>query len=197
VTRPLPRPAAPLAALCLAVLAGCPLPQSLPEFPSTGAITPPRIVADAVTPFDTVTEVEPDCGGEDASHVFTLTASLIDENTTEKVEARWFVDYQPGRSTETPIPPIQIIEGDGATPTRPLAEFQFRPYTFDSPAFRLGGGLHVVELVVSNGFAPEPGAGDPPLARPWRTPASTPAPFETQVYRWIFHYVPGGRCGTP
>ena len=63
----------------------------------------------------------------------------------------------------------------------------------DQQGFRDGGGLHVVELVVSNGFAPDPG----PAERPWRSPATN---FETQVQRWVFHYVPagaGGACGFP
>ncbi|MBK9517131.1 MAG: hypothetical protein IPO09_07195 [Anaeromyxobacter sp.] len=177
-------------------LGGCPLPQSLPEYPSTGRIAPPRIVTDQATPPGTVVEVAPDCPGADTDHVFSLSAGLIDENTVEPVEARWFVDYQPGRSTVTPIPPIEIIPGpeDGVTLERPLTPFQFRPYTFDDAAFRAGGGLHVVELVVSNGFLLEPTSG---LPRPWRTPQ---AQYETQVHRWVFHYVPagaGGACGYP
>ena len=36
----------------------------------------------------------------------------------------------------------------------------------------------------------------PPNQRPWRTPLSTATQqFETQVYRWTFHYVPGGTIG--
>lgn len=194
-TRP-GRLAPPLAALSL-LLAGCPLPQVLPEYPSTGRIAPPRIVTDQATPPDTIVEVAPDCPGAEADHVFTLSASLIDENTVEPVVARWFVDYRPGRSTEVPAQPEEPIPGpeDGITLSRPLTPYQFRPYTFDDPSFRAAGGLHVVELVVSNGFAPEPGV--PPHERPWRTPAEN---FETQVYRWVFHYVPagtGGACGYP
>lgn len=177
-------------------LAGCPLPQSLPEYPGTGRIAPPRIVTDQATPPDTVVEVAPDCPGAGTDHVFSLGAGLIDENTVEPVEARWFVDYRPDLSTVTPIPPIEIIPGpeDGVTVERPLTPFQFRPYTFDDAAFRAGGGLHVVELVVSNGFLLEPTSG---LPRPWRTPK---AQYETQVHRWVFHYVPagaGGACGYP
>jgi hypothetical protein len=48
--------------------------------------------------------------------------------------------------------------------------------------------VHVVELVVSNGFAPEP------TSRPYRTPAQG---YETQFFRWVFRYVPGGACGYP
>lgn len=188
-----PRTAAALALATLA-LAGCPLPQTLPEYPSTGRIAPPRIVADQAAPIDTLIEVAPDCPGVDADHAFLLSAALIDENTVEPVEARWFVDYRPGRSTEAPALPPEAIPGptDGITLERPLTPFLFRPYTYDDAAYRAGGGLHVVELVVSNGFAAEPGS--PPHARPWRTPL---AQFETQVYRWVFHYVAGGACGAP
>jgi len=189
----------PLAILIVAALSACPIPQTLPEYPASGTITPPRIQSDRVTPLNTIIEVDAACP---VAPVFTLSARLVDENTYEKVEARWFVDYLPGRSTETPIPPIQIIEGpaDGLTIERKLDDFLFKPYGFHSAEFRAAGGLHVVELVVSNNFAPEP---DPPAPnpRPWRTPLKTATQtFETQVYRWVFHYVPtgsGALCGYP
>jgi hypothetical protein len=194
VTLPLPRPARAALLTALAILlAGCPIPQSLPEYPLTGKIAPPRIVSDAALPSDTIIEVAPDCPGADAEHLFVLSTSLIDENTLEKVEARWFVDYRVGREPYLALPP-EIIPGptDGITLERPLTPFSFRPYTWDDPAVRAGGGIHVVELVVSNGFAPEPGS--PPNARPWRTPLPQ---YETQVFRWVFHYAPGGSCGYP
>jgi len=189
-----------LALLLGAALSGCPLPQTLPEYPASGTITPPRIQSDSVTPAATVVTVQANCLASPAPS-FTLSARLVDENTFEKVEARWFVDYDPTRSTVTPIPPIQIIDGpaDGATIERSLKDFVFQPYAFDplgvEQAYRDGGGLHIVELVVSNNFAPEPA---PPATnpRPWRTPLTTATQqFETQVYRWIFHYVPGGTPG--
>ena len=173
-----------LALLLVAALAGCPLPQPLPEYPTNGTITPPRIQSDTLTHVDTIL--------------------LVDENTFELVEARWFVEYDPARAaTVTPIPPIQKIEGpaDGVSIERHLDPFVFKPYGFDpfgsEQAFRDGGGLHVVELVVSNNFAPEPAS-----PRPWRTPLKTATQtFETQVYRWVFHYVPtgtaGARCSYP
>jgi hypothetical protein len=196
-----------LALLLGAGLAGCPLPQTLPEYPSSGTITPPRIQSDQVTPIDTQLLVDSSCAPT-PEPAFTLGAKLIDENTYEKVEARWFVDYDPARaSTVTPIPPIQIIDGpsDGVTIERALSSFVFKPYGFDplgsEQAFRDGGGIHVVELVVSNNFAPEPA---PPASnpRPWRTPLKTATQtFETQVHRWVFHYVPpgtsGARCSYP
>ena len=48
----------------------------------------------------------------------------------------------------------------------------------------------MVELVVSNGFAPQDDA-----ARGARPTAPPQANFQTQVYRWVFHYAPGGDCG--
>ncbi len=210
-----PRPACPwpaaLAALAL-LSAGCPIPQSLPEYPSTGTVAPPRIQSDAALPVDAFLPVA--AGGCAAAPVFRLSAPLVDENTLEPVDARWFVDYDPGNSLRAN--PVNggpdIIEGpaDGLSTLRPvcaagkapdcLLPFAFRPYDFDpsgaEQAFRDAGGLHVVELVVSNGFegGPVDQAG---LPRPWRTPK---AQFETQVHRWVFHYVPagaGGSCGFP
>jgi hypothetical protein len=193
-----------LALLVGVALAGCPLPQTLPEYPTSGTITPPRIQSDTLTPIDTVTLVDAGCA---AAPSFTLSARLIDENTYEKVEARWFVDYDPAvAASVTPRLPPQIIDGpsDGVTIERPLNDFLFQPYGFDpaggEQAFRTGGGLHVVELVVSNNFAPEIPPPVPAHARPWRTPLKTQTQtFETQVYRWVFHYVPAGTgvCGSP
>jgi hypothetical protein len=190
----------PPAALAL-LLAGCPIPQSLPEYPSTGKIAPPRLLVDVTTPIETAIEVAPDClVTTGAEPIFTLHTELVDENTLEKVEARWFVDYLPGNQARETPRATEIIEGpaDGLTTQRPVQDYLFHPYGFDpqgsEQAFRDGGGLHVVEVVVSNGFAPEPDSGQPALPRPWRTPLPQ---FETQLYRWVFHYVPGGSCGAP
>jgi hypothetical protein len=197
-----------LALLLGAALAGCPLPQTLPEYPASGTITPPRIQSDTVTPLDTVVLVDANCALLPPPS-FTLSARVVDENTYELVEARWFVDYDPGRAaTVTPIPPIQLVAGpaDGLTIERSLDSFVFQPYGFDpagsEQAYRTGGGIHVVELVVSNNFATEVPPPVPAHARPWRTPLSTATQsFETQVYRWTFHYVPtgtlGARCAYP
>lgn len=206
-----------LAILLGAALAGCPLPQTLPEYPNSGTITPPRIQSDTVTPVDSVLLVDAGCSGLDTDHVFRLSASLVDENTYEKVEVRWFVDYDPLRSTVKPVFPLdQFIDGpaDGSTIVRTVAPYDFQPFTFDpiqfgSPTeprpgqnFRDSGGLHVVELVVSNAFASEDPPPQPAHTRPYRTPLKTDTQtFETQVYRWVFHYVPtgtaGARCSYP
>jgi hypothetical protein len=197
-----------LAILLGGSLAGCPIPQTLPEYPTSGTITPPRIQSDRVTPIDTVILVDASCSTDNTVPIFKLSASLVDENTYETVEARWFVDYDPQRDTIVPVQQ-QFIPGpsDGTTIERSLDSYLFRPYMSDPPDpgpppeypvgqhYRDGGGIHVVELVVSNNFAPEP---DPPATnpRPWRTPLKTATQsFETQVYRWVFHYVPKGTAG--
>lgn len=192
------RPAA-AAALTL-LLAGCPIPQTLPEYPTTGTVAPPRILSDLVLPPDTILKVAPDCAAPPA---FSLYVTLVDENTLETIEARWFIDYEPDRATRLYYGAPLIIPGptDGITTTRPVVpagsppgtpSFTFEPYGFDDQAYRDSGGLHVVELVVSQGFdaTPEPGQSSLPL--PYRTPAPQ---FETQVYRWVFHYVPAGTDG--
>lgn len=198
-----------LALLLSAGLAGCPLPQTLPEYPTNGIITPPRIQSDQVTPIDTVILVDASCSSDPTAQVFLLSASLVDENTIEQVEARWFIDYDPQRITVVPVKD-QFVPGpaDGVTVERSLDSYPFAPYMSDPPgtgsppesspgqAFRDGGGIHVVELVVSNNFAPEPVPPAPPNPRPYRTPLKTATQtFETQVHRWVFHYVPTGTPG--
>jgi hypothetical protein len=204
-----PPVAGALALLLSAGLAGCPLPQPLPEYPTNGIITPPRIQSDQVTPGDTVVLVDASCSTDPTAQVFVLSASLVDENTFEQVEARWFIDYDPQRITMVPVKD-QFIPGpsDGVSVERSLDSFYFAPYMSDpadpsippesSPGqnYRDGGGIHVVELVVSNNFAPEPVPPAPPNPKPYRTPLKTETQtFETQVYRWVFHYVPAGTSG--
>ena len=94
---------AALSLLLSAGLAGCPLPQPLPEYPTSGIITPPRIQSDQVTPIDTVLLIDAACSSDLTAQVFVLSASLIDENTFETVEARWFIDYDPQRITMVPV----------------------------------------------------------------------------------------------
>jgi len=208
--RPTLPPAGVLAFLVSAGLAGCPLPQPLPEYPTSGIITPPRIISDLVTPVDTVILVESGCSSDPTVPVFVLSASLVDENTFEQVEARWFVDYSPTSISNNPLQD-QFVPGpsDGVSVERSLDSFYFHPYMADpldqtsippetSPGqhYRDGGGLHVVELVVSNNFAPEPEPPAAPNPRPYRTPLKTATQtFETQVFRWVFHYVPSGTSG--
>jgi hypothetical protein len=197
------RAVASIAALgAVAALAGCPIPQPLPDYPEGQPITPPRIVVNdgtrQITRPETVVRVPAGCG---TAPIYELSAPLRDANTIETVVARWFVNYDPASTSAArpfaedeilPLPP------EALDPTlRDTHPFTFRPYDHP-PAVGTGGGvpsaagaLHVLELVVSNGFDP---AADtvsvnplPPL--PYRTPRAS---FEIQLYRWMFVAVPQG-----
>lgn len=173
------RPA--LLALALALLPGCPIDQPLQVI--SGVRSSPRIVFERLSPQGTIIDVSKTCP---STPQFTLQAILVDENLVEAVEARWFVDYQvPGNvglaDFDEPAP-----SAGGSDPARRVRDFVWSPLdygTFLSP-------VHVVELVVSNGFWP---LNRPGLALPNRTPQEG---FETQVFRWVFRYVdpPGGQC---
>jgi hypothetical protein len=174
-----------------AALAGCPIPQPLPDYPA-GTITPPRIVVDGIGNGQTVVRVPAGCT---TAPVYALGATLIDVDTFEPVQARWFVNYEPSDSSRyTPIDRADI-PGSNANPPvteRTVPTFTFRPYdrfpTIENTGSGNGsnaGAMHVVDLVVSNGF--DPAAGAPPAALPNRTPLPG---FETQVYRWMFLTVP-------
>ncbi|HSM93109.1 MAG TPA: hypothetical protein VLT47_09490 [Anaeromyxobacteraceae bacterium] len=183
MTRRWAGPALLLAALAFA---GCPIPQTVPEYPKGTSITPPRIVADTAAPgpASAVIRVPSACATEPT---FELSASLVDENTAETVEARWFVDYV----AEDPAHDIsyqadRIEAPSQADPNRPVTSraippYRFSPYPFGATA----GAVHVVELVVSNGF--DPAADMVPVDGAPKLPNRTPLPgFETQVYRWVF-----------
>jgi len=181
-----------LAALAgAAALVGCPIPQPLPDYPA-GTITPPRILTGTLTGAgDSITVVPAGCTG--AAPQFDLVGRIFyQENVT--VEARWFVDYKKDDSSrnvvqntirEVPADPNPLVL------ERAVPVFSFRPYDFPPPG-ELGlppgktaaGVIHVVELVVSNGFDPDPLAPEPN-----RTPAVVPqtgARFEIQTFRWVF-----------
>jgi hypothetical protein len=193
-------------ALLLAALglAGCPLPQPLPDYPA-GTVTPPRILVDPlVTPPATdggnpVIFVPAGCITTTAPS-FTLSAKVNDPITIETIESRWFVNYD-ARSTRNQIPvqtdPIPP-NADTTNLIRDVPAFTFLPYDFAPPpgAFQPTPGLppfeypypsilRVVELVVSNGFDPNPVTTTADL--PNRKPLSG---FETQVFRWVFLSVP-------
>jgi hypothetical protein len=189
-----------LAALAaLALLAGCPLPQPLAEYPK-GTVTPPRILMDDIVHRDTVILVPAGCTGTRPS--YDLAASLVDNNTSEAVTARWFVDYERHssfRCVEATAESVIAGPGDEAqSPTRrDVPAYHFVPY--DHPVYLGAGGqedavgvVHVVELVVSNRFDTAvdtnslcvEGATGP---LPFRTPANSGGvQFETQTYRWVF-----------
>jgi len=191
-----------IAALAAAIaLAGCPLPQPLPDYPA-GTVTPPRIVVDQISRGETVVKVPASCP---TPPVYELTAGLIDVNTIELVRARWFINYNPTDSSR--YTPLQQDDIPGIDATPPVTErtvppYTFRPYdgfpTIEGTGGNSGqnvGAVHVLELVVSNGF--DPAAVSPPAALPNRTPLPG---FETQLHRWVFLTVnasPSVPCPAP
>lgn len=186
------RSVGPWVALLLAapIGAGCPIPQAVPEYPKGAAVPAPRIVAELVVPQGALIRVPVGCT---VPPTIDLSATLRDEDIEEPVEARWFVDYDvlaPDlEGLPVPIPPVPQPNPNAPITTREIPAFVFSPYAF-------GGGLgavHVVELVVSNGFPPA--AAEPYDPFPYRTPLPG---FETQVYRWLFILVDDpGACPTP
>ncbi len=182
--RPARLPRAPLAALLL--LAACPLPQSVPSVPP-GSVTPPRIVENAtLSPAGTTVAFDPSCST--AQH-FTVTATVADENFSEVVEYRWFVDYDPTIPTQPKFESGQLNPPDVEPfTTRLVPPLDFRP------GFGAGGNaLHVLELVVSNGFDKSTDQSVLPL--PYRTPLSNAQnSYEVQSHKWVF--VPVAGCAT-
>ncbi len=180
------------AAIAVALLVGCPLPQPLPDYPEGQPVTPPRIVVDdtirSVASPESVVRVPAGCPVEP---VYPLSTSLRDAITNEDVVVRWFVNYDPtNQSSVNPLFPEVIPPPDGGDPTlRETRPFEFPAYQYASAegsgATRTAGALHVVELVVSNGF--DPNADTPTAALPYRKPKLG---FEVQVYRWVFLTVP-------
>ena len=204
-----------LAALAATALAGCPLPQPLPDYPP-GTITPPRILADGISIAGTSSNGQPivlvpaNCPTEP---VYPLGAQVLDANTIEQVEARWFVNYHPQsgihslswKSDVIPPDPDPLVLTRSVPPrnaeTGAEEPFAFHPYQYPPPyALPPTPGppwpgsdiVRVVELVVSNGFDPAATTW-PAAALPNRAPRPS---FETQVYRWVFLTVPAstGAC---
>ena len=143
------------------------------EHQDGGTITPPRIDVASVTPADTVVLYQSPCATP-----FSLQADVLDENLADTVQTRWFVDYDPNNQSRSnyvyhqDFPPVD--DPNLIRRTIPVAwSFQTNDWT---------GTFHLVELVVSNGFASDNG----------RTPA---VGYETQVFRWSFLYSASGRCG--
>jgi hypothetical protein len=179
------------AAIAALLLAGCPLPQPLPDYPP-GTITPPRILQSTVFPSDPVVLAGTGCApGDEPS--FELTARLFDSNNVEQIVARWFVNYKQGTPTEMPILGDIAIPPNGdpnvlerALPAIPFGPGNaFRPDQY--PPFDGVGETRIAELLVSNNFQAEP------ASPPWRQPATN---FEVQVHRWVFVLVPGAvNCG--
>jgi hypothetical protein len=170
------------------ILAGCPLPQPLPDYPEGEPVTPPRIVVDdtirMVPHPETVVRVPAGCPN---APLYQLATSLRDAITNEDIVARWFVNYDPANQPSVnPLFPQVIPPPDGGDQTlRATPTFEFPPYQYasvtGSGATSGPGALHVVELVVSNGFDPNSDSPSAPL--PYRKPKLG---FEVQVYRWVF-----------
>jgi hypothetical protein len=192
----------PLVAIATTLaLAGCPLPQPLPSYPA-GTITPPRILSATAT--SAAVSIIPVPAGCATAPEYTLGAKIFYQDSVT-VEARWFVDYKRDVAVRTAIqnPSRQVPpDPDALILERQVPPFKFQPYGYP-PAAELGGGIagpsapgvvHVVELVVSNGFddgltAPEPN----------RTPGTTQdgaSQFEIQTYRWVFVNVPEDATAT-
>jgi hypothetical protein len=189
---------APLAALLL--LAGCPLPQSVPSVPP-GSIPPPRIVADvsapptgpssALTTAGTTVPFDPSCA---TGQIFQIAATIADENYSEAVDYRWFVDYDPSTGVSPPgYVPLwfgQLAQTTGET-RRQVPQQPFQPLLY-------GDAIHVLELVVSNGFDVCPPVPGLPQALPCRTPLSNAQNhYEVQSYKWVFVPVPSCATATP
>ncbi len=179
------------AALALAgalLLAGCPIPQPLPDYPA-GTITPPRIQVDDLLGNGAVTLVPAACT---TLAPYVLSANVVDSNTIESIEARWFVNYDfrdPGYRQiwqSDVIPP----NADTTNLVRAVPPYTYYPYQHPppygltpmaGPPYPQAGVLRVVELVVSNGFDPAFVDTDAPGAN--RLPTRG---FETQYHRWVF-----------
>jgi hypothetical protein len=190
-----------LALAAAAALAGCPLPQPLPDYPSGTAIPPPRILVDGIlldgasSSARAVVLVPAGCATEP---VYPLTADVLDTNTIETVEAHWFVNYHasssyiPVKSDTVPPDPDPLVLTRTVPPEGP---FEYRAYYHlppvgspppPGPPYDGAGLVRVVELVVSNGFD-STATNWPAATLPNRTPRLS---FETQVYRWVFLTVP-------
>ncbi len=196
----------PLAAIAIALaLAGCPLPQPLPTYPA-GTVTPPRILtAKASGSVNSLLLVPANCATAPA---YDLEASIFYQESVTVV-ARWFVDYRTDVATRyavqnasnqdvPPGPDALVLE-------RAVPPFRFSPYEFPpagdlgipagTPPYPGAGIVHVVELVVSNGFASPPDDDQ----QKNRTPAATPdgtSQFEIQTFRWVFVSVPEDATAT-
>jgi transcriptional regulator with GAF, ATPase, and Fis domain len=172
-----------LAALAAAAvaLAACPLPQpvaSVRRENGGATTTPPRVDTSSVVPGETLVRVSTACPDPPTFHV---RANVIDDDTTELVSVRWFVDYAPDALGSRPMFSEEVPGSeDGREPQGPTPP----PLTLGAPFDTAAGTAHVLELVVSNGFYALYTDGLP-------LPNRTPQPgFETQVFRWVFQFDP-------
>lgn len=159
-------------------LVACPLQTPLPSITvsADAGVRPPRIAVDTAAPADTVIDVKLGCTK------IKIQAAVIHENVDEDFQARWFVDYKPAQDPGRPW------RNDTITASRDPEKFEYPLREFDLPAETYAlGEVHVVELVVSNGFADQvtilDGGAKGSLNREVRPG------YETQVFRWVVHIV--------
>lgn len=177
------------AATAAGMLIGCPIPQPLPGVGNTDAgVAPPRILVDGVHPSATFIPYDDTPGACDGGPRFVLQATVMDQTPDDQVEGRWFIDYvtssAPRYAYYAPFDFTVVLPNV----TSVTASFPFAPLGDGWP----GLPVHVVELLVSNGFPPETPDGG--------LPNRTPLPgYETALYRWVFQPVAGsaadGGCG--
>ncbi len=181
------RPTVPVLLAAAAALVGCPLPQPLPDYPP-GTVTPPRIVVDdSVTTISqpgTIVRVPAPCSNAPS---FALDAQIREpQDIVRPITVRWFVNYDASdglrRQPTSEETVSAAVPGD---PTlRDVSAWTFYPYgySYDSITTAQGdaaGAIHIVELVISDGFyTPD---NEAPL--PYRSPEHG---HEVQVYRWVF-----------
>ena len=175
-------------AVALGAVAACPLPQPLPGVTRIdgGTITPPRIAVASAQPSDTIIHYDETACGKTGTQGFTLGVSIVDQNTDELVDVRWFLDYAPNTPTVYTWGPEQSIPApaDPEQFTRALTPRTFNPVL---EPFIVGlSPPHVVEVVVTNGVW-----ADTPL------PSRSVAPgYEVEIFRWVFQPGPAGSgCG--
>jgi len=145
--------------------------------PDGGTVSTPIILPDTATPPDAISYLPRDCPN---GAQITLRASVEDLDTSEAVEARWFLNYVSSIGVTGILDDVNVpASTDPSDPVRVVPPFLFRAYGAGAAASR---PLDVVDLVVSNNFL---GLGDPapPVQR------APPAPYLTQSYRWVFQYV--------
>jgi hypothetical protein len=206
---------AAIAAALAVGLAGCPIPQPLPDYPA-GTVTPPRILMDKIV---TATDWNPNLSTDGnpiifvpanctTAQVYRLSAYVNDPITFETVDSRWFVNYDP-RSSDTrmwaredPVPPnSDSTDLNRAVPpaSAPLGpSFEFFPYDHSAAP----GAPPATGVTGPGGttWYPDPGilrvvelvVSNGFDATPTATPpnrATLPS-FETQIYRWVFLSVP-------
>ena len=188
------------AAVAAVLLAGCPLPQPLPDYPEGEPVTPPRIVVDdtirSVTYPESVVRVPAGCAQEP---VYQLSTFLRDAITNENVVARWFVNYDPtNRPSVTPQFPEEIPPPTGVIRPSARRARSSSPRISTLPSRGAAREAARVRCTSSSSSCRTDSIRTRtrrPPSFPYRKPKLG---FEVQVYRWVFLTVapsPGGCTG--